>query len=192
MQTKLSNAELQTLMDAPPAEFPKYATQLLNLANQNAQGTRPKVVGQQTELIQQFPGRTVGEWQEWYLAQYPEAMDKATDLIYAMIERLRETMALIDRDMTGRWVRDLVLVKTFVGLRFQEAILRKVAAQKGVEYRLSTTEEEAQGIDGYVGDVPVSIKPDTYKTMSRLPETIAVGFVFYSKRKDGLVLEYDF
>ena len=46
--------------------FPKYATQILNLANQNAQGTRPKTVGKMSELIQEFPGRTYREWVVWY------------------------------------------------------------------------------------------------------------------------------
>lgn len=192
MQTKISAQELQFLLDAPPAAFPKYATQLLNLANQNAQGTRPKVVGQQTELIQEFPGRTLDEWQEWYLARYPDAIGRATEMIYAMVERLRETMARIDRAMVEQWVQDLVLVKTFLGLRFQEAILKKVAGQKSETYRLSETTEEAAGIDGYIGELPVSIKPDTYKTMTRLPEAIVVQFIFYRKVKDGLVLEYDF
>jgi hypothetical protein len=99
---------------------------------------------------------------------------------------------VIDRDMVETWVKDLVLVKTFLGLRFQEAILRKIAEQKNVAYRFSTTDEEARGIDGYIGNVPVSIKPDTYKTMAALPENIGVAFVFYAKQKDGLMLEYDF
>ena len=192
MRLKLSSRELQALLDAEPAQFPKYATQIINLANQNAQGTRPKIVGQQTELIQQFPGRSLAEWETWYLERYPDAIEEATRRIYAMVEQLRATIAVIDRDMVEAWVKDLVLVKTFLGLRFQEAILRKIAEQKNVAYRFSTTDEEARGIDGYVGDVPVSIKPVTYKAMAALPENIGVAFVFYAKQKDGLALEYDF
>jgi hypothetical protein len=41
--------------------------QLLNLANQNAQGTRPKIVGQMSELIEQFGGKSLDEWERWYL-----------------------------------------------------------------------------------------------------------------------------
>ena len=94
--------------------------------------------------------------------------------------------------MVEAWVTDLVLVKTFIGLRFQEAILRKIAEQKNLPYHLSTRDEEAHGIDGYIGELPVSIKPDTHKAMAQLPETIDVGFIFYTKVKEGLVLEYDF
>lgn len=189
---KLTSRELQALVETEPAQFPKYATQIINLANQNAQGTRPKIVGQQTELIQQFPGRTAQEWAAWYQQQYPDAIEEATRRIWAMVEQLRATMDLIDRPMVEAWVRDLVLVKTFIGLRFQEAILRKIAEQRNTPYRLSTTDEEARGIDGYIGEVPVSIKPDTYKAMAQLPENIGVAFIFYTKQKDGLVLEYEF
>lgn len=42
--------------------FLKYSTQFINLANQNAQGTKPRVVGQMTELIQEFPGNNYKEW----------------------------------------------------------------------------------------------------------------------------------
>lgn len=192
MKIRLSSRELQTLLDVTPPEFPKYATQLINLANQNAQGTRPKVVGQQTELIREFPGNTLFEWEQWYLERYPEALGAAADKIFAMVEQLKASLAQIDRPMIEAWVKDLVLVKTFLGLRFQEAILKKIAGQKDTSYRFSSSEEEARGIDGYIGDLPVSIKPDTYKAMAQLPESIDVEFVFYTKLKDGIALEYDF
>jgi len=38
--------------------FPKYTTQIINIANQNAQGTRPKVVGQMSELIEKCPNKS--------------------------------------------------------------------------------------------------------------------------------------
>ena len=61
----------------------------------------------------------------------------------------------------------------------------------GVSYRMATTEEEAKGIDGYIGTISVSIKPDTYETKPMLPENISVQMVKYTKRKDGLELEFD-
>ena len=51
---QLSNAELASAVSGRSPEFPKYTTQIMNLANQNAQGTRPKVVGQMTELFPEF------------------------------------------------------------------------------------------------------------------------------------------
>lgn len=185
----LKNEELIRELVGEVHEFPRYTTQLINLANQNAQGTRPRVVGQLTELIQECPENTYEGWKKWYLAQYPHAIEDATGRIHAMMIKLQEAIRQIDQEMIQRWVKDLVLEKTFVGLRFQEAILKKVASLWEQTYRLATPREESQGIDGFIGDTPVSIKPDTYRTKDFLPEEIPVKIIFYRKTKNGLEID---
>ena len=75
------------------------------------------------------------------------------------------TIKLIDYEMVEQWVDDLVINKTFNGMYVQKAILAFLAEQTDQSYRLATPDEEAKGIDGYVGGTAYSIKPDTYKTM---------------------------
>ena len=94
--------------------------------------------------------------------------------------------------MFREWVEDLVFTKTDIGLRFQEGILIKIAGRKGQSYRLSTPEEEAKGIDGFIGDKPVSIKPITYKTKKMYGEEIVVEVIYYEKKSNGLEVTYDF
>ena len=48
---KIKNKDLIRELIGETKDFPKYTSQIINLANQNAQGTRPRVVGQLTELI---------------------------------------------------------------------------------------------------------------------------------------------
>ena len=93
--------------------------------------------------------------------------------------------------MVHKWVEDLIISKTYNGLYVQEAILSKLAEICEKDYRLATPEEESQGIDGFVGNVPYSIKPDTYKTMGRLSEVIDVKMIYYSKTKTGLKVEVE-
>lgn len=190
MKIKLSNEEVRRHLDIEAPDFPKYTTQLLNLANQNAHGTRPKVVGQMTELIQHFTGKTLTEWEEWYLKEKPDAVRTATERILQMLKNLKNAVEKIDRNMVEEWVRDLVIVKTFMGLRFQEAILKKAAEMEGVDYRLSDFTEESKGIDGYIGDIPISIKPETYKIKPALREDIAVKVIYYKKVKNGIEVDY--
>jgi len=188
MEIKLKNAEIQEYVSAPVRDFPKYTTQLMNLANQNSQGTRPRVVGQMSDLIQEFPGQTFEEWVMWYQEQYPDAIDDATDRIISMIENFSVVFPKIDRDLVRSWVEDLVLVKTFTGLRFQEAILKKLAEMKGCDYRLAEPYEESQGIDGFVGEEAYSIKPSTYRSQN-LAESINIKIIFYDKKRDGVVFD---
>ncbi len=79
------------------------------------EGTRPKVVGKMSELIKQFSGRTLPEWEKWYLKQKPEAIEAATQKILNTLEDLKKAMNKIDKDMVKQWVKDLVIVKTFIG-----------------------------------------------------------------------------
>ncbi len=106
-----------------------------------------------------------------------------------MVENFNEVVQKIDRAMVKSWVEDLVLVKTFAGLKFQEAILKKLSAIKGCTYRLAEPHEESQGIDGFVGEEAYSIKPSTDDSMPTLAESIDVKIIFYEKKRDGVVFE---
>ncbi len=189
MKIKIKNEELIKELIGEIKDFPKYTTQLINLANQNSQGTRPKIVGQLSELIQECPSKTYEGWKKWYLEKHPKAIDNAMERINQMIEKLNEAIELINKPMIRSWVEDLVLEKTFIGLRFQEAILKKVAEIKNTTYRLSKPDEESSGIDGFIGKIPVSIKPVTYKTKGMLKENINVRIIFYEKKKSGLDID---
>ncbi|KUK49919.1 MAG: Type II restriction enzyme MjaI [Parcubacteria bacterium 32_520] len=191
MLIKIKNEELVEELIGEVKDFPLYTTQLINLANQNAQGTRPRVVGQLTELIKECPKGTYEDWKNWYLSKYPNAIENATERINEMMNNLKEAIKSIDKSMIKKWVEDLVLEKTFIGLRFQEAILKKVASIKNTNYRLAEPKEESQGIDGFIGDIPVSIKPITYKTKNALREQIKVKIIFYNKTKSGLEIDAD-
>jgi len=191
MLIKIKNEELIKELIGEIKNFPLYTTQLINLANQNAQGTRPRVVGQLTELIKECPERTYEGWKKWYLSKYPNAIENATEKINEMMNNLKSAIKSIDKSMIKKWVEDLVLEKTFIGLRFQEAILKKVASVQNTNYRLAEAKEESQGIDGFIGDIPVSIKPITYKTKDALREKIKAKIIFYNKTKSGLEIDAD-
>ena len=189
MQIKLKIAEIREYVNTPACEFPKYTSPLINLANQYSHGTRPKVVGQLTDLIQEFPGRTLEEWVTWYQRQQPNAIDDATDRIILMIENLKMALLQIDRTLVKSWVEDLVFPKTFAGLKVQEAILGTLAERKGCDYRLAEPDEEAQGIDGFVGEDAYSIKSKEYNALPNLPESIEAKIIYYEKTRDGVVFE---
>ena len=186
---KIKNRELVAEISGEAKDFPKYTTQIINLANQNAQGTRPKVVGQLSELIQQCPHKEYSKWKEWYLQQQPKAIDDATHKVFAMVEELKKAINHIDEKMIKKWIEDLVIDKTFIGLKFQEAILKRVSKLKNTSCRLSNPKEESKGIDGFIGNIPISIKPITYKTKNMLNEQIDVKFIFYEKKKDGIIVD---
>lgn len=191
MKLKIPHSEVQELLSGKTYSYPKYATQIMNLANQNAQGTRAKIVGQMSDLIQEFEGTTLSEWEKWYLERHPDAIDNATEKVYAMVTLFKEAILKIDKETVREWIEELVVVKTFSGLKFQEAILKKISLHFKKPYRLAKPDEESKGIDGFIGDKPISIKPMTYKTKMGLNEVIKVPIVFYDKKKSEIVIEFD-
>ena len=77
---KMNNDEIKGYVGSDSYDFPKYASQIMNWANQISQGTRPRVVGQMSDLIQQFPGRTIQEWEQWYTQKHPKAITEISVL----------------------------------------------------------------------------------------------------------------
>lgn len=197
MIINIKNEELAALNNATSSAFPKYTSQLMNWANQNAQGTRPKVVGNLSELFPEFEKLTdevsIEKWKEWYFDKQPNAINDATEKIWIQIENLKDAIVLIDKDMIKRWVEDLVITKTYNGLYFQQAILQRLSTILGLPYRLATAEEESKGIDGYVGDTAYSVKPDTFKSTNArsISEDVNVKMIYYTKKKTGITVEIE-
>jgi len=195
MKLTLKNEEIQRLNNSNTFKFPKYTSQLINWANQNAQGTRPKVVGQMSDMFPEYQKQakdiSVKDWEIWHTKQIPEAIDDATEKIFSQVKNLQEAITLIDRELVKEWVRDFLFAKTFSGMYFQQAVLKAVASKKHENYRLATPDEESEGIDGFIGESAYSVKPDTYKTMNRLSEMIDVKMIYYTKTKAGLRIEVE-
>jgi len=196
MEIIITKNELFKEYDFPVISFPKYTSQLINLANQNAQGTRPRNVGQMTELLPEFRKNSetisIDEWKKWYQERYPDAIENATNKISNQLQNLKNAINLIDRDMIRLWVTDLIVNKTYMGLYYQQVILSKMASYENQSWRLASSNEEAKGIDGFIGERPYSIKPTSYKTMKSLQEKINATMIYYHVTEKGdLIIEIE-
>ncbi len=187
---KIDNKKLLELLNIEAPKFAKYSGPLMNLANRFIGGTKPKVVGQMSELIKEFDGKTFKEWEIWYLKKHPEAIEVAAEKVTQMLVIFKDVLEKTDRASIKEWVRDLVIIKTFVGLKNQEAILKSVAEYFKTDYRSAKPAEESKGIDGFIGDKPVSIKPHTYLLKPELLEKIEAPIIFYEKTKTGLKVSF--
>lgn len=85
--------------------------------------------------------------------------------------------------------KQAILYKTFFGLKIQNIILEKLHKDYKKPTRLATKEEEAKNIDGFFGDIPIQIKPTTYKTKNALHENINIDIIYYEKKKNYIEFE---
>ena len=178
-----------------PIDTPKYTTYLLRPAINLSQSNRPKVVGQMSEIIDEFrtehPDGTFEDWIEFYLEEYDgeRRLEEATEKAVPMVRKMKKAFEQVDEDMTHNYLRDLVLFKTYEGFDIQETILRKLRDVYDAEIERATPDDESRGIDGYVGEQPVSIKPETYP--DNLREEIDAPIVYYDENKTNKAMTVD-
>jgi hypothetical protein len=164
----------------------KYIGSVVNVANSFSQATRPKHVGQMSDLIQEYRSTTdnpnVNGWENFYISNGgDQKIDDAAKKTYAMIETIRENLQDVTLEDVRGWMKDLIVNKTYDGLMIQEKILKSLAKDS---WRLSTREEEARGIDGYIDGEPVQIKPESYSSNPQANlQNINCRIIFYKKTK---------
>jgi hypothetical protein len=94
--------------------------------------------------------------------------------------------------MVKTWVEDLIFNKTSEGLIIQEIILKEISQRLHTSYRTASMEEESKNIDGYIGEIPVQIKPDTYLAQKAIvKEKINVPIIYYKKTDKYLTIITD-
>lgn len=189
---KISGDEMEGIVEE---EFKTYERFLLNYANRYSHGTRSNIVGQISELSKEFreenPEGTLEDWIDFYLEkQGRDGLEEATEKIHSKVKEFEEVASGIDEDTARRWVEELVFIKSFEGLMVaEEAILKKLSEKIEVDYRNSTPEEESKGIDGYLGDQPISIKRETYASKDEFEEEIHAPIVYYEIQDGEIELD---
>lgn len=190
MKITLTQQDLRARLPVTPPEYRKYVRDLINLANRTAKATIRSRVGQVSELIHECPARDYEGWCTWYLSKYPKAIEQATERVLEMLELLRDAMDDIDPDTVRKWITELVLAKTYTGLRVQQAILEETARRLGETLRPSSPDDESRGIDGYLDGQAVSVKPVSYKnTAAAHIETIDASMIYYEKKNGTIVAD---
>ena len=155
---------MKILEDCKP-NYPRYYYGHIDRACQDTGACNSNSVGKMHEFFGRRKFRSKNEWIKWYEKNYPDTIQKAVNKIWENIVEFG-----IDRKKHRRYkphiknfVRHLVLHKTYTGLKIQEAILVKLAELKRSDYKWSSSKQDSQGTDGFVGNIPITVKPDTCK-----------------------------
>lgn len=195
----IRNANIAKAMGIAPIEIPKYSSSVINSANGYARATRAENVSFVSDTIKKFredksvPNHSYEQWIKWYSEKYPNAIQKATDEAWAKFQEVLENLSKVQRDDIEAWEKDLIINKTYSGLMIQDAIINQIAKGLGVVGRLGTTEDEGKGIDGYINDIPVQIKADTYRGVNNERFDDKIIIIYYSKdgRTKDITFEYE-
>ena len=161
-------------------KFPKYVSPLINLANLFSQATRPKYVGKVKDLIAELDPSSPEEWATWYVENHGNEMRGASLMIMKMLEEFRSALDKVDHRLVNEWVKDLILNKTYTGTYTKRVIRQYLREQFDRRFAFPTQDEESDGIDCKIDDVPFSIVPHK-------PADLAPGHhvIYYEEKKNG-------
>ncbi len=176
-------------MQLQKLNLPKYLYSFINKANDISKATSAKKIGHLHVYYDQKKFRSLNEWKNWYNKKHSNAIKEAVNTIYnVMKEGIGGTPRRNLRKYIRIFVEDLVYNRTFTGLKIQEAILTKMAEMKNKNYKWSSGKEDLSGIDGYIGNIPVSIKPDS----SEMKKRAGTKRMDYSINEKELTLSFTF
>lgn len=174
----------------------KYHSAFLNTVNKDAHSSRPETVGKlATEIFPDYVDNaenpTPENWKKYYQDNHSEKYNNGLKKFKEQFEKEKQAINEITDENLQAYYDDLMFNKTFYGLYVQDEILRSIAADRKAKFRKPTATEESQGIDGYIDDVPYSIKSESYKeSAAKNNETINAKMVYYKDNKKDKTIDY--
>ncbi len=183
---KITKEDIKEIAKYKEKYFPKYTSSLINLLNRWAGGTSDKIVGQMSEEVMLCPYRKHSNWRKWYLKRHPNSIKKSINLIMKKRMEVLKQYKKINKKLMKRWVDDLVIDKSYWGIKIQGAIIKKLKTFTNKRCRVATKKEERSGYDGFIGRNPIQIKPKSYRNASNVrSEILRAKVIYYEKNKDG-------
>jgi hypothetical protein len=178
-------------------EYPKYFRDIVNKANRYSGATRKNRIGDLGALFTTFRNRnlsanqTVENWRAFYTERHPSAIETATqevaekflEIVKAVNPNTKK-LNLTTRAFIATWVEELIIDKTFNGLMAQSEVASALAQHNSMKLTNATSEEDSRGIDGYIGDVSISVKPASYKA----EQIEAQEMVYYTIQNGNIVI----
>lgn len=174
----------------------KYHSAFFNTVNKDAHSSRPKTVGKLAteifpEYIESATAPSPEEWKKHYQAKHSQQYNDGLQKFKKQFELEKNAINNVsDEDLT-EYYDDLMFNKTFAGLYVQDIILKDIAKDKQATYKKASSDDESKGIDGYIDDIPYSVKSETYKTSAaKNSEKIDATMVYYTENKTTKEIEY--
>ena len=185
----MSNSKIESLFNKP-----------LNDSGAN----QKRVIGDMSVSIDEFSKLSevlkykntreiLDKWEEFYTNKYPNGIKNATKILYEYFAEIQSEPFILSRieipnklkktwyKMCEAYVKRLALIQTPFGLLIEKMILTNLSNYLGINY-IKDFNEEAKGIDARIDNIPITVKPDSYRG-----EGIATGLMIkYCKSKDDL------
>jgi hypothetical protein len=156
------NVSIRKILKKKDIGYPTYYYGLINTANKTTGATRSCNVGKMHSLIKELNPKSLPDWKRKHSKLYPDAFSIVRGKILSYLSSIGIQDSVIQEEYSfyvDEFINNLLFEQTYSGLKIQEIIIRKVSSMMRKSYHWSAGSDDSKGIDGYIGDIPVSIKP---------------------------------
>lgn len=162
---KLTSNDFKGIIKKDRCPFPLNTKPILNIATQNSQCTRPKIVGSMKDFFTEFlslkSGKSVEDWEKFYFTEKNGVtrINNSAETLFNYLNKMPLDHNVFTFDIAKDYISDLVINKTHYGMSGEYYAVIAAAMHFKMPYRFSTAEEESQGIDAWIEKYPVQVKP---------------------------------
>ncbi len=197
--------------------LPKYSTQIYNLISSNAQATRPKYVGQMSEIVPKFIKEFHNEtgkfpdwkdWKKYYLENHSDEYNAGKERLREYVQKHKEALEKIlnDKDeiLLSNWYDKFILIQNFKGFQYEEFVFlyisRILKKDKKYSIRKATPSEESKGIDIVIEKemsqkLLINVKPfktfDSIKKQKHLSRDEKIIILYYDVSEDEFQIRFE-
>lgn len=175
-------------------DYEKYFEGLIRDIASDKNPTDSDAVGQLTDLVDESSAQTYREWEKYYKRNYleenPDAINNAVDEIIEYLGgTINERLYNIDKQLVKKWVEQLVYQRTPSGLFYEIGILQYISEEHDLEYENSNSQDETEGIDGFLDGNEVQVKPDSYEHGGTERQMPSVATIVYEIQDDNILVD---
>jgi hypothetical protein len=151
------------ILEKRKIDYPIGVYNYIDTAIRQKRATIASKVGKVHGMFRGRKFRSLSEYRRIYSSKFPQSIDNAVEEALEDFKRfgLPAKKRREYKKYVQFFVEELVIGRSYRGLKIQEVIFIKMADILKQDYRWGTNKEDSSGIDGFIGNIPISVKPNT-------------------------------
>lgn len=158
----------------PDFEWEKYQRGFLGILNNaynQSCNTGTKILGDMSEITDEFDGGSYDEFLSYYYNEW-DGHSRRVRAVRRMTENLVSRIEAVGGEITERkarrWAKQYIgsmLVNSYRGFLDEERAIELVADEMGSDWRVADSSQESAGVDGYIEQTTVQVKPASHSSL---------------------------
>lgn len=197
MNVELTIDDTEVYDTLPTFEWEKYQKGFLGILNNaynQSCNTGTKVLGDMSEITSQYDGGSYTDFLVYYADEWDgtERTNEATQrMADNIVNRIESVGGRIDEKVAFKWANQYVqymLVNSYRGFMDEARAIELVADEVDADWRVADSSKESEGVDGYIDERSVQVKPDSHNDLD-INDYDADVLITYYYTDDTFVIE---